>query len=226
MKLLRILTENTATPLDKKMVSVLQRMQIDPDDVGEIWGKLNDPLSIDDMDLKIKIAFLYTESCYINDDGEVVCNDLDDVNWAEMTSTVMFDGDQLALAEYLGVPPFLLERLDYSHYGLPIYEFDGDSYAIGDDTEVDDAMYQYSENMIEYELDSMEEWWLNDYLSPNEYAIEQFCEEEADNRLDNMSEEEMMEEADMDPDEKQEEIDDFEVRRNAGRIRRIGKSQR
>jgi hypothetical protein len=143
----------------------------------------------------------------------VVCNDLDDVNWAEMTSTVMFDVDQLALAEYLGIPPFLLERLDYSHYGLPIYEFDGGTYAIGDDTEVDEAMYQYAENMIEYELDSMEEWWLSDYLSPNEYAIEQFCEEEADNRLDNMSEEEMMDEAGMDPDEKEEEIHDFEVRK-------------
>ena len=43
----------------------------------------------------------------------------------------------------------------------------------------------------------------------NESAVDQFCEEEADNRLDNMSEEEMMEEAGMDPEEKEEEIDGF-----------------
>ena len=218
MKLLKILTENTVTPIDKKMVSVLQRMKVDPNDVGEIWTKLTDPLSINDMELKIKIAFLYTQSCYINDEdnefgdtGDILCNELDDVDWDEMASTVMFGDDQLALAEFLNVPPFLLEVLEYSQYGLKIYEFDGDSYAVGDDADVEDAMYQYAENMIEYEIDTMEEWWLNDYLSPNQYAIEQFCEEEADNRLDNMSEEEMMEEAGMDPDEKQEEIDDMEV---------------
>jgi predicted nucleic acid-binding Zn-ribbon protein len=212
MKLLRILTENTVTPIDKKMVSVLQRMDVDPEDVGEIWTKLSDPLSINDMDLKIKIAFLYTQSCYYGEDG-LVCNDIDDVDWDEMVSTDMFGDDQLALAEFLNVPPFLLGIADYSHYGLMVYEFDGDTYAVGDESDADDAMYQYSEQMIEYELDSMEEWWLNDYLSPNQYAIEQFCEEEADNRLDNMTEEEMMEEAGMDPDLKQEEIDEMEVRK-------------
>lgn len=220
MKLLKILTENTVTPIDKKMVSVLQRMKVDPNDVGEIWNKLNDPLSIESMDLKIKLAFLYTQSCYINDEdnefgdtGDILCNELDDVDWDEMASTVMFGDDLLALAEFLNVPPFLLEQASYSQYGLNVYEFDGDSYAVGDDADVEDAMYQYAENMIEYEIDTMEEWWLNDYLSPNQYAIEQFCEEEADNRLDNMSEGEMMEEAGMDPDEKQEEIDDFEAQK-------------
>ena len=219
MKLLKILTENTVTAIDKKMVSVLQRMQVDPQDVPEIWSKLTDPLSINDMELKIKIAFLYNQSCFINDEveewggeeGDIVCNNLDDVDWDEMTNTAMIDDEQLALAEFLNIPPFLLDQASYSQYGLNVYEFDGDSYAVGDDADVEDAMYQYAENMIEYEIDTMEEWWLNDYLSPNQYAIEQFCEEEADNRLDNMSEGEMMEEAGMDPDEKEEEIMDFEI---------------
>ena len=206
MKLLKILTENTVTAIDKKMVSVLQRMKVDPSDVPEIWKKLTDPLSINDMELKIKIAFLYSQSCFINDEveewggeeGDIVCNNLDDVDWDEMTNTAMLDNEQLALAEFLNIPPFLLDQASYSQYGLNVYEFDGDSYAVGDDVDVEDAMYQYAENMIEYEIDTMEEWWINDYLSPNQYAIEQFCEEEADNRLDNMSEGEMMEEAGMD----------------------------
>ena len=53
MKLLRILTENTVTPIDKKMVGVLQRMDVDPDDEGEIWTKLTDPLSINDNSSKL-----------------------------------------------------------------------------------------------------------------------------------------------------------------------------
>ena len=219
MKLLKILTENTVTAIDKKMVSVLQRMQVDPQDVPEIWSKLTDPLSINDMELKIKIAFLYNQSCFINDEveewggeeGDIVCNNLDDVDWDEMTNTSMLDDEQLALAEFLNIPPFLLDEGSYSHYGLNTYEFDSDSYSVGDEASVEDAMYQYAEQMIEYEIDTMEEWWLNDYLSINDYAVDQFCEEEADNRLDNMSEEEMMEEAGMDPDEKEEEINDFEI---------------
>ena len=91
---------------------------------------------------------------------------LDDVDWDEMTSTIMYGDDQLALSAFLHIPPFLLEEGSYSHYGLNIYEFDGDSYAVGDDADVEDAMYKYAENMIEYELDTMEEWWLNDYLYP------------------------------------------------------------
>jgi hypothetical protein len=171
------------------------------------------------MELKIKIAFLYNQSCFINDEveewggeeGDIVCNNLDDVDWDEMTNTSMIDDEQLALAEFLNIPPFLLDQASYSHHGLNTYEFDGDTYSVGDEADVEDAMYRYAEQMIEYEIDIMEEWWLNDYLSINDYAVDQFCEEEADNRLDNMSEEEMMEEAGMDPDEKEEEINDFEI---------------
>lgn len=211
MKLYNIIMEETATPVDKKMVSVLRRMKVDPNEVGEIWNKLKDPLEIKNMELKIKIAFLYTEACYYDDDGEVVCHDLDDVNWDNLTDTRIIPYDQLALSEFLNIPPFLLGEKKHSYYGLNMYEFDGDEYAVGDDTEVEVAMYKYSENMIEYELDTMEEWWINDYLSPNEWAINQFCEEEADNRLENMDEEGMMQEAGLDPEEKQDEIDTWET---------------
>ena len=217
MKLYKLLTENTVTPVDKKMVSVLQRMKVDPNEIKDIWNKLNDPLAIADIDLKIKIAFLYTQSCYINDEdnefgdeGDIVCNDLEDVDWGEMTNTIMVDDDQLALAEWIEIPPFLLQRQPYQHYGLNTYEFDGEEYSVGDDPDVEDAMYQYAEQVIEYELDMMDEWWLSEYLSLNDWAVDQFCEEEADHRLDNMDEQEMMQEANMDPEEKQDEIDTWE----------------
>lgn len=217
MKLLKILTENVVTPIDKKMVSVLQRMKVDPADVGEIWSTLTDPLSIYDMELKIKVTFLYSQSCYISDEnsteGDIICNDLDGVDTGEMINTANYDNEKLALSKFLDIPPFLLVRQNYSHYGLNVYDFDGDSYSVGDNEDVEDAAYQLSEMVIDDDMEYLETWWLDDYLSINDYAVDQFCEEEADNRLDNMSEEEMMEEAGMDPDEKQEEIDDFESRK-------------
>ena len=47
--------------------------------------------------LRLRLRFLYTQSCYINDEdnefgdtGDILCNELDDVDWDEMSSTVMF----------------------------------------------------------------------------------------------------------------------------------------
>ena len=217
MKLLKILTENVVTPIDKKMVSVLQRMKVDPADVGEIWSTLTDPLSIYDVELKTKITFLYSQYCHYNEEIrkeiDIVCDNLDDVDFDKMESVDNVDNEQLALSRFLDVYPFVLGLTRYSQYGLNVYEFDGDTYAVGDEDEVQDAMYQVSEMFIDDDMEYLETWWLDEFLSINDYAVDQFCEEEADNRLDNMSEEEMMEEVGMDPDEKQEEIDDFESRK-------------
>ena len=78
--------------------------------------------------------------------GDILCNELDDVDWDEMVSTVMFGDDQLALAEFLNVPPFLLEHGKlFSLWVKCTYEFDGESYSVGDEADVEDAMYQYAE---------------------------------------------------------------------------------
>ena len=68
---------------------------------------------------------------------------LDDVDWDEMTSTIMYGDDQLALAEFLNVPPISFGSGNlFSLWVKYVYEFDGDSYAVGDDVDVEDAMYQ------------------------------------------------------------------------------------
>ena len=213
MKLLKILTENTVTAIDKKMVSVLQRIGVDPNEISEIWDKLNDPLYIKDMDLKVRISFLYNESCWEDEDGEIVCNDLNDVDWDKMTDISGVDHTILALSKFLEIPPFLIEELKYTHYGLIVYSniSENEEYVVGTEYEIDVAMHNYAREMIEYNLDDMQDYWLEQFITLNNWSVDQFCEEDVDHRLAEMPDDEIMIEADMDPDEKQDELNDLEV---------------
>ena len=213
MKLLKILTENTVTAIDKKMVSVLQRIGVDPNEISEIWDKLNDPLYIKDMDLKVRISFLYNESCWEDEDGEIVCNDLNDVDWDKMTDISGVDHTILALSKFLEIPPFLIEELKYTHYGLIVYSniSENEEYVVGTEYEIDVAMHNYASEMIEYNLDDMQDYWLEQFITLNNWSVDQFCEEDVDHRLAEMPDDEIMIEADMDPDEKQDELNDLEV---------------
>jgi hypothetical protein len=213
MKLLKILTENTVTAIDKKMVSVLQRIGVDPNEISEIWDKLNDPLYIKDMDLKVRISFLYNESCWEDEDGEIVCNDLNDVDWDKMTDISGVDHTILALSKFLEIPPFLIEELNYTHYGLIVYSniSENEEYVVGTEYEIDVAMHNYAREMIEYNLDDMQDYWLEQFITLNNWSVDQFCEEDVDHRLEDMTDDEIMIEADMDPDEKQDELNDLEV---------------
>jgi hypothetical protein len=213
MKLLKILTENTVTAIDKKMVSVLQRIGVDPNEISEIWDKLNDPLYIKDMDLKVRISFLYNESCWEDEDGEIVCNDLNDVDWDKMTDISGVDHTILALSKFLEIPPFLIEELNYTHYGLIVYSniSENEEYVVGTEYEIDVAMHNYAREMIEYNLDDMQDYWLEQFITLNSWSVDQFCEEDVDHRLEVMTDDEIMIEADMDPDEKQDELNDLEV---------------
>ena len=212
MKLLKILTENTVTAIDKKMVSVLQRIGVDPNEISEIWDKLNDPLYIKDMDLKVRISFLYNESCWEDEDGEIVCNDLNDVDWDKMTDISGVDHTILALSKFLEIPPFLIEELKYTHYGLIVYSniSENEEYVVGTEYEIDVAMHNYAREMIEYNLDDMQDYWLEQFITLNNWSVDQFCEEDVDHRLAEMPDDEIMIEADMDPDEKQDELNDLE----------------
>jgi len=213
MKLQHILTEGKVTPVDRKMVNVLQRIGVGPNEISEIWDKLNDPLYIKDMDLKVRISFLYSESCWEDEDGEIVCNDLNDVDWGKMTDISGLDHTILALSKFLEIPPFLIEELKYTHYGLIVYSniSENEEYVVGTEFEIDEAMHNYAREMIEYSLDDLQGYWLEQFITLNSWSVDQFCEEDADHRLEDMTDDEIMIEADMDPDEKQDELNDLEV---------------
>ena len=213
----------TLTPTDKKFLKLMQNKEVDWSDGAEIWRFLTDTLYIEDMDLKMRLAYLYMEQLVDEDEGETY-DDLEKVSLDMESIMSNFDDKQLALAEYFDLPPFLIEEGGYTHYGLDQYENEdnGRTYAIGDEDEMADAMDDYAQMRIDDGIGTFEDWYLEDHLEPNDSAIGQFAEEEADNRLSDMTDEEVLDEAGYDSmdvakemwEEKDSEKDDIEERMN------------
>ena len=213
----------TLTPTDKKFLKLMQNKDVDWSDGAEIWRFLTDTLYIEDMELKMRLAYLYMEQLVDEDEGETY-DDLEKVSLDMESIMSNFDGKQLALAEHFDLPPFLIDEGGYTHYGLDQYdnEDDGATYAIGDEDEMDAAMNDYVQMRIDDGVGTFEDWYLDDHLEPNDSAIEQFAEEEADHRLSDMTDEEILEEAGYDSmdvakemwEEKDSEKDDIEERMN------------
>ena len=213
----------TLTPVDKKFLKLMQNKGVDWSDGSEIWNFLTNTLYIKDMELKMKLAYLYMEQLVDEDEGETY-DDLEKVNLDMERIKSNFDDKQLALSEHFDLPPFLIDEGGYSHYGLDQYENedDGGTYAIGDEDEMDGAMDDYAQSRIDDGVEYFEDWYLEDHLEPNDSAIDQFAEEEADHRLSDMTDEEILEEAGYDSmdeakeewEEKDSEKDDIEERMN------------
>lgn len=60
---------------------------------------------------------------------------------------------------------------DNSHYGLPVFEYEGEEYAIGDDEEADDAIKEYHESLIDdVGLDGFDNNFLSYYVDGEQVA--------------------------------------------------------
>lgn len=53
-----------------------------------------------------------------------------------------------ALADYLDCNPSDLSKVSYDYYGLTIYEFDNEEYAVGTDRTVDEALTDYVKDTL------------------------------------------------------------------------------
>lgn len=219
MKLLKLITEERKVlPYHKKIVKVMDKRGID-DEIAEIWNFLTKDLDIEKLETKLEIIHLYQK--YYGMDTEDFDN-MSDEDLSDMGSIEDIDDKVMALSLHLNIPPILLEEETYSHYGLELYRNvdDGKTYAIGDDGEVQDAMREYFENYVDNVggVEYIDRYLLDDYIELDDYSVEQFAEEEAEYRVEDMDEDDVIEEAGYDDkdsfqeriDELQSEIDDME----------------
>ena len=183
----------TLTPVDKKFLKVMSKKEVDVSDGAEIWEFLTDTLFLEDMDLKLRLAYLYMQDLIDEDEGESY-DDLVSINLDIDELNRNFSNEIVALSAELGEPPFIIEEGNWRHYGLDTYEVEGDTYAVGDEDEMEDAMVEYAQSMIDEGLENFESWWIEQYIEPNDNDIEQFAEEEADNRIEDLTDEEILEE--------------------------------
>ncbi len=214
MKLSRILNEHTIKPYYKNLLKTMSNKSVG-EGVGEIWDFLTNVLSIEDMEVKTEIIHLYKK---LNNYEEGDFDNLSDSDLSDIESLDDMDERRVALAKKLDVSPLVIEEYNNwgSHYGLQTYKdlTGGDVYAVGDDDEVEDAMMSYYEDYIDNMggLDYVDRYLIEDYIELDDYLVEDFCDTEAHDRVDNMDEDEVIEEAGYDSrDSFQERLDDLEI---------------
>ena len=212
MKLLKLITEERKVlPYHKKIVKVMDKRGIG-DEIAEIWNFLTKDLDIERLETKLEIIHLYQK--YYGMDTEDFDN-MSDEDLSDMGSIEDIDDKVMALSLHLNIPPILLEEENYSHYGLEQYRNvdDGKSYAIGDDGEVQDAMREYFENFVDEQggVEYIDRYLLDDYIELDDYSVEEFAEGEAEYRVEDMDEDDVIEEAGYDDkDSYEERIDELQ----------------
>ena len=191
------------TPVHKRMLNALSRMEIDYTDYSVIWNEVWNVFKINDLKLAEEITFLFYEFEDVFDEDEKDSyKDLPDDALSGLNDMSGYDNEQIALAKNLELPPFLIGDNGDSHYDLTQY-YDMTTnyvYGVGDSDKVLSSMVQwaqeyYDSNGIEY----MDRYHLDDYIEIND--ISDFVEQEVDHILDNMDDDDIIEEAGYDKDE-------------------------
>ena len=211
MKLSKLITENSILPIHKRVLRAMTLSLGETDDVSDIWGFLTKTLNIEDMTLKLELLHLFVNN--FNEDSNyegVTDSDLDDIDdisiyWAE----------HLALAAWLDLPPVMIEDESEEHYGLKVLRTieDDEKYAVGTDSDVDSAMKDYFDGWVDnMGYDNIDISLIEDFIELNDYSLSAYASEEANYRVDEMDDDEIISEAGYDKDEFVEQISNIEYR--------------
>ena len=190
----RLILENKITPFYKRVLKLLNKKLGEGEDASVVWDILTTELSIDDMDSKIEILYLYTN--HYDELGNY--DNLTDADLEGVDDTSSYNDEQIALSLFLVVPPILIES-EYSHHGLNTYKdlTSDEVYAIGDDDEVSSAMENYFDGYVDAigGIENIDRYTIDDFIELDDYRVQQYTEESADNRIDDMDEDDVIIEA-------------------------------
>ena len=211
MKLSKLITENTIQPIHKRVLRAMTLSLGETDDVSDIWGFLTKTLNIEDMVLKLELLHLFVNN--FNEDGNyegVTDSDLDDID----DSSNYYD-EHLALADWSNLPPIMIEDTDEEHYGLKVFRNieDDEKFAVGTDSDVERAMVDYFDGWVDnIGYDNIDISLIEDFIELNDYSLSSLASEEANYRVDEMDDDDIISEAGYDKDEFVEQISNIESR--------------
>ena len=201
MKLLKLIKEErTIKPYHKKLIKVMDQQGVS-DEVSDMWDFLGSKLDIRNTEEKLEIMHLYKK--YYGVEEEALDN-LSDDDFSDMGDTSDIEDEKMALALNLDVPPMLLEEQNYTHYGLTVYNNldNGSDYAVGDDSEVDDAMIEYFDDYVSNVggIEYIDRYLIDDFIELDSWVVGEYARETAEYRVEDMDEDEVIEEAGYDKD--------------------------
>jgi len=198
MKLLKILNEEKLSPIEKRIIGRMLKNELEPENFAYNHNILKNEWLIGDFNLIFKLVHIYQAVYDEISEGDLSILDTKDFSGFNFENIADdYDDEVIALSLFLDISPFDIEKKKYTHYGsMNIYETSEGEYAIGSEEDAESANDQHVENIIEYDLESfMDANSLVDYLIVNEYAIDDLAREMAEERVGDMSDDDIMEEA-------------------------------
>lgn len=199
----RLILENRITPFYSRVLKLLNKKLGEGEDASVVWDILTNELQIDDTDSKIDLLHLYTN--HYDESGNY--GNLTDADLEGVNDTSSYDDELVALSLFFDIPPILIEN-EGTHHGLNTYRdlTSDEVYAVGDDDEVSSAMEDYFEGYVDEVggIDNIDRYTVDDFIELDNYSVQQYAEETADYRLDEMDEDDVISEAGYDSKEEYE----------------------
>ena len=129
---------------------------------GSIFNFIDKTLDFDDIETINKIFYYFIWN--YNDEGDYWNAENPDISYTNLLN--IFDDRGLILADYLRVNPFLIEKMEYPNYEMPVFfnHSDDNHYSIGNDREIEDSKRIFSEDRWVEENDVWELLGAETYL--------------------------------------------------------------
>ena len=154
-----------------------------------------------DSDESTDLYYLYKNN--VNTDGEFDVTEVPDreKHWEDL------EPRQIALGIWLGTDPAVMEDIG-NNWGLSTYNTDEGEFSVGTDSESDDAALEAAESNVDY----VNPEFAKHYISMSDTDRRLYAQEEADNQVDDMSDEDIIERKDIET-----EIDDVDIEESENR---------
>ena len=193
IKFKNMLKEDTLKPAMGKMLNIMAKINLDPSDVAGNIYLLQNTFAIKDLSEASNMAIIYRK--YYDELGA-------DKNFKSLKDVDIiyniddYDDDIIALHQHLDyIHPDLLVKTKYGDIEDLVNSSD---YRVLTEDEADEEFKERANDDIDMYLnDSDGLGWLVSYIELNDYAVENFASDDADHRVDDMSDDEIIEEADI-----------------------------
>lgn len=191
MKFINILKEDDNTnKWTKEQIGIVKIISREGYDVTNYTDIIDYLVSIGfDKEDAIEGYYLFKNNVDEEGNFDVTTEPDTDRHWEE------FSDEIIALSIFLEIDPSSIEESRYDHYGLQQYDTPEGEYCVGTDSEAESAAEDAAQAMVDEGI--INESFVSDYITMSDTDRHLWAQEEADNRVDDMSDDDIIDEKDL-----------------------------
>jgi len=191
MKFINILKEDDNTnKWTKEQIGIVKLIIRKGYDITDYTDIIDYLVSIGfDKENAVEGYYLFKNNVDEEGDFDVTTEPDTDRHWEE------FSNEIIALAIHLDIDPSSVEVSRYNNYGLQQYDTPEGEYCVGTESEAESAAEDAAQSMVDEGI--MGEDFVSNYITMSDIDKHLWAQEEADNRVDDMSDDGIIEEKDL-----------------------------